>query len=184
MPNIDEIIAELRKLEAQATPGPWAWVDVAGDIYGDINSDSDEVIYVVHEKHFDNDDDPELIEAMRNALPTVLAELELLQKKVDAFDGGLNLPLEEIRNWRARMIWHVREVVKMDAEITGLLALNAELTRERDAAINDIFVSYDDGICEVCGRRNDCTMGLNFGEEGTVCRGHKFEWRGAGKAER
>jgi len=55
-----------------------------------------------------------------------------------------------------------------------------------DAAMEDIYTAYSDGLCEVCGRRDTCTMMLDRGEDGTVCYGLKFEWRGpqdAGKGE-
>jgi len=55
---------------------------------------------------------------------------------------------------------------------------NKVLHTQLISAIDDIYTAYSDGLCEVCGRRETCLMTLDRGEEGTVCHGIKFEWRG------
>ena len=50
--------------------------------------------------------------------------------------------------------------------------------RREKAAVEDIHTVYSDGLCEVCGRLDTCLMTLDRGEDGTVCHGIKYEWRG------
>ena len=63
------------------------------------------------------------------------------------------------------------------AALEIIAALRESQRRERVAA-EDIHTVYSNGLCEVCGRRDTCLMTLDRGEDGTVCHGIRFEWRG------
>lgn len=69
-PNIPALIAELKALEAKATPGPW--------------SHSPQFIYafVEHLAEVKKPEDTALIVTLRNTLPLLLAEIERLRAEL------------------------------------------------------------------------------------------------------
>jgi len=83
-------LAELRRLEAEATPGPWEWV---GDgLYG--HEPDDWVLYLrwVEDNRVAlhrSDHDAALIAALRNAAPALLARAELAGRLARCLDATL-----------------------------------------------------------------------------------------------
>ena len=73
----DEQIAELKRLDEQATDAPWEEAAASGVVLAgpDIDGNRFPVPYV--------DDDTKLIAAMRNALPGLLARLERAERERD-----------------------------------------------------------------------------------------------------
>lgn len=94
MPDIAKLIADLKELEAKATPGPW-YIPDQGQLMGehfiaDINSDAD----------------LDLIAAMRNALPILLQELQRLKLEVaeaDYLDAEASIGANELRAENERL---------------------------------------------------------------------------------
>jgi len=91
----DEWVAELRRLEAAATKGPWR---KHGDGYS-VMGDGDISGYAIADD-VDDPADVALIVAMRNALPELLAMLDELRKKNRAINA------EHVRqelSWNAKL---------------------------------------------------------------------------------
>lgn len=69
------VISKLRRLEHDATPGPWT-------IYGDSIEDSEKIpLVTVTKEHFD-DKNAELITELRNAVPRLLHLIELQEQEI------------------------------------------------------------------------------------------------------
>jgi hypothetical protein len=94
MPDIDELIAEVLRLDAEGTPGPWdseKWID-AGDTTAYGVGRRDEPRPVVWSEHpgWDAatcDADEELIGYYRTAAPVLAREVQRLQAEVDRLRG-------------------------------------------------------------------------------------------------
>lgn len=98
-------MAELRRLEAAATPGPWQWLDSGGDPGGfdELQDGHGEQIATGFRDDINLDGPPpghmtdgRLCAAMRNALPDLLAVAEqarLVSQWHDSIGSG---PIEEL----------------------------------------------------------------------------------------
>ncbi len=142
----------------------------------------------------------ELLESMQQSAQRMDDEnLRLIKERDDAAERGLfyieqcEKQAGEIKCLRAEIesADYLAGEAQTGAEeaayqIKQLRAELEQVRRERDAAVADIVEAHKSGLCEVCGRLTHCMMSLNLGngaEEGTVCDGDKFEWRGASGQE-
>jgi len=116
-PNVDPAMAELRRLLDAATPGPWAW-EMTGDkdnswgvgiivdddenlITGRNETGENLLVESVCEAGADgNPADAELIAAMRNALPGLLAEVECHRAECRGYAAMLHEARREVERLR------------------------------------------------------------------------------------
>ncbi len=74
------IVSKLRRLEHDATPGPW-------NIYGDSIEDAKKIpLVTVTKEHFD-DNNAEFITELRNAVPRLLRLIELQEREIERLKG-------------------------------------------------------------------------------------------------
>ncbi len=74
------IITKLRRLDHDATPGPWT-------IYGDNIEDAEKIpLVTLTKEHFD-DKNAELITELRNAMPRLLRLIELQEREIRQLKG-------------------------------------------------------------------------------------------------
>lgn len=79
------VISKLRRLEHDATPGPWT-------IYGNNIEDSEKIpLVTLTKEHFD-DKNAEFITELRNAVPRLLQLIELQEREIEQLRGGGNKP--------------------------------------------------------------------------------------------
>lgn len=77
-----DVISKLRRLEHDATPGPWA-------IYGNSIEDAKKIPLATLTKEHFQDKNAELITALRNAVPRLLRLIEFQDQEIRRLrDGG------------------------------------------------------------------------------------------------
>ena len=76
-----QVVSKIRRLEHDATPGPWA-------IYGDSIEDAKKIpLATLTRDHFD-DRNAEFITELRNAVPRLLRLIELQEQEIRRLRGG------------------------------------------------------------------------------------------------
>ena len=79
------VISKLRRLEHDATPGPWT-------IYGNSIEDAKKIpLVTLTKEHFD-DKNAEFITELRNAVPRLLRLIELQEREIEQLRGSKNKP--------------------------------------------------------------------------------------------
>ncbi|MGH1480444.1 MAG: hypothetical protein ACRBM6_17235 [Geminicoccales bacterium] len=77
------VVSKLRRLEHDATPGPWA-------VYGNSIEDAKKIpLATLTKEHFD-DKNAELITELRNAVPRLLHLIELQEKEISRLRDDKN----------------------------------------------------------------------------------------------
>lgn len=80
------VISKLRRLEHDATPGPWT-------IYGDSIEDAKKIpLVTVTKEHFD-DKNAEFITELRNAVPRLLQLIEVQEREIEQLKGSKSKPV-------------------------------------------------------------------------------------------
>lgn len=148
----------------------------------------------------------EIVRALKEMLPPQVDYAELVCSPVPSSYGvcyvwenpepyHISAAIDLIESLQAQLAAKSREIERLygEAETNHKIhvaltedyyALQAQLAasqRRERAAVEDIAMAHKHGLCEVCGRMPHCLMSLNHGcgaEEGTVCDGDKWEWRG------
>jgi len=79
------VISKLRRLEHDATPGPWT-------IYGNSIEDAKKIpLVTVTKEHFD-DKNAEFITELRNAVPRLLQLIEVQEREIEQLKGNKGQP--------------------------------------------------------------------------------------------
>lgn len=122
-PLTPEELAELRRLDAEATPGPWR--KYGGSFDHPIIAASSVELPTVDLGTIGSKADANYVVATRNALPRLLAEIERLR--------GENTSVRE--GMRRRVLFMEEEIKKAEAEIERLREELAELTAQEAKVI-------------------------------------------------
>ncbi len=102
-PLTDEEIAELTRLEAEATPEPWIWSNTRQRV----ECDSENVLQ--SSLHYELDTatcDLNLLIAARNALPRLLAERVADKKEIDRLQAGLQKTKDDVYVVPGMTLWY------------------------------------------------------------------------------
>ncbi|MGI9491089.1 MAG: hypothetical protein ACR2QF_01545 [Geminicoccaceae bacterium] len=79
------VISKLRRLEHDATPGPW-------NVYGNSIEDAKKIPLVTLTKENFDDKNAELITELRNAVPRLLRLIELQEQEIEQLRGNKTKP--------------------------------------------------------------------------------------------
>ena len=82
----ESLYSKLKRLDAEATKGPWKWsgrkVDEDGFIYHPQGSNLNDTLIVLDDTYEDDDKDLDLITETRNALPQILELIEAADETI------------------------------------------------------------------------------------------------------
>lgn len=93
MSDITKTIAELKELEAKATPGPWGWGVFLSE---NILADPDKELLGSGM----SDEDTALIAAMRNALPELLEQIAYLDQEAGDYHDEWQAAERSLKEWQ------------------------------------------------------------------------------------